>query len=177
MADDAMHARVRYLDVAIRHFGLSFGIREAADFSAGNSGAAGDPGPTPDGCLTGGDAHNLVAIAQVGLCKRYGLAYPRPEDHYLDIPGLGAAAARVVLCTGLELPTPAWLTDARYLDPVPTHFLVGFDPSGPRVVHLFGWATHEEVLRAGARPLVRGGPEVYHLPFENLHPPEERRDG
>jgi hypothetical protein len=178
VASDIFRARVRarYLDTAVRHFGLSLGLREVAEFSEGNPGEDGDrpaPDSLPDGCLSGSDATLLFVSAQIVLCELWGLEPPGPEDDYLDIPGVGVAAVRVALGPDRKLTTPFWLIEAQNLDPVPAHFLLGVDPAGLTEFVFLGWATRDEILRAETRPLVRGGPDVHRVPLDSLNPREE----
>jgi hypothetical protein len=176
-----LHARARYLDTAIKHFDLSFGLKEADELS--NSGDEANDLVNPgdddskhfdsvafwDHPITGLEAHILHAFAQCALAKKQGLPFPSADCLYQDLPGLGQTAVRVMLLEDGRPDPSDWLIEVENLEDVQSHYLCGLDPRVPHEIWLGGWLSSAEIRKAKKERLVEGGPEVYTIPFQKLH--------
>lgn len=172
--------RVRYLEWAVKTFGLSIGIEETYELLVGDLDEAGPcseeigpPGTSVNNLspfIHSGNASTYHLTAQIMLCQHFGLPYEDGVPPYLELPGFGQSAVRIVLWPYGAAPPPEWLIEAKHLDPVPTHFLCRVDLSDPcYCVGLVGWASRDELAQATKAPLVEGGPEVFRFPIDRVH--------
>jgi hypothetical protein len=170
-------ARARYLDTAIKHFDLSFGPKEALELK--NSGDEAnilkpgeaitnrfDPVTFWDHPITGPEAYVLLGQAQFVQARRLGV---RPRLPYVNIPRFGKSVVRLMLWRESRPDPSDWLIEVENLDDVQSHFLVSLDPRVPHITSGWGWLSSAEIRKAKKVRLVEGGPEVYTIPFEQLH--------
>jgi hypothetical protein len=192
---DQCFFRARYLDTAIKHFDLSFGAQERCELinfeneanQLSNSGKEAnnffDLDTFWDHPITGREICILYAVAQHALAKTQGLPFVRSVP-YLILPRLGKAAVRLILRRDGRPDPSDWLIEVGNLDDVQSHFLCSCDPQGwaryktggcemsaevTNEIRMYGWLSSAEIRKAKKERLVEGGPEIYTIPFQQLH--------
>jgi hypothetical protein len=176
--------RLAYLDSAFKTLGLSIGRPEADEISRaeerlGVGGRSGSPAARPEETLerltrldrhplSGRDAQVLVAVAQGVVAQAFGLPRITPATSFLDIPGLGRTAVRVILrnpALGRAL-----RIEARGLEEVRSYVLCEITFTRPEEVTLVGWAGREAVLGSSRVRLANEDPSVHVVGVPELRP-------
>jgi hypothetical protein len=167
--------RLDYLDRAFKLMGLSLGHPEA-DEIAWREGQLGlnerseDSTAEPEDDwrkladlhrrpLSGLDAHYLLAMAEMAVTKFFGVWLPSVSNRFIDIPGLGTTAVRIVL------PNPTLGNVLRMegsdLHEVESYLVCEVNPAQIEKARLAGWAGRQDVLCSPKVRLADDEPEVY----------------
>jgi hypothetical protein len=167
--------RLAYLDRAFKSMGLSLGHPEANEISRregqlGLSERSEDPTAEPEDDprkladlhrrpLSGLDAHTLLAMGEMAVTKFFGVPPPSVSNQFIDIPGLGTTAVRIVL------PNPTLGNSLRLegsdLQEAESYLVCVVNPAQLREVWLVGWAGRQDVLCSPKVRLADDEPEVY----------------
>jgi hypothetical protein len=166
--------RLDYLDRAFKTLGLSLGLPDADEISRledtlGLTERSGDLTRPLQAAwrvtslhrrpLSGGDAHVLVAIAEGGVTQVFGLPPVTPDTRFLDVPGLGRTAVRIILRNPALNPVLR-MEDAGLVE-VDSYLLCEVNTDQLQSVMLLGWAGRQDILGSPKVRLADGQPEVY----------------
>jgi hypothetical protein len=156
--------RLDYLDRAFKSMGLSLGHPEANEIvwrevQLGLSGGSEDLADLHRRPLSGRDAHILLAIAEMAVTKVFGLWPPSVSNRFIDIPGLGTTAVRIVL------PNPRlgnfFRMEGSDLHEAESYLVCEVNPAQLGTVRLVGWAGRQDVLCSPKVRIADDEPEVY----------------
>jgi hypothetical protein len=166
--------RLDYFDRAFKWNGLSLGRPEADEIprlegQLGVNETVADPiAGLHRRPLSGLDVNMLLAIAEMASAKVIGVWPPIDSDRFLNVPGLGTTAVRIVL------PNPTLGDVLRLegsdLNEAEAYLLCEVNPDQAETVRLVGWAGREAVRCSPKVRLEPDQPEVYVVGVESRLP-------
>jgi hypothetical protein len=108
--------------------------------------------------LSACDAQVLLTIAEVAVTRMIGLPQMTPAGRFLDIPGLGRTAIRILLHNPVL--GHVLRMEASGLSEAESYLLCEANAAQPELVRLLGWAGRQDVLDSPKVRLAAGEPEA-----------------